>query len=68
MKKRLNISEKALKILDKIAKGYTNVEIAAQLNCSLGSVRAVLMRLYDSTGTCNQASLIYYLMKNKIIK
>ena len=60
-------SKKEIEILSLIADGLTNEEIANKLLISKRTIETYRMNLIEKTGTKNTASLIKYVMENKII-
>jgi two-component system nitrate/nitrite response regulator NarL len=52
----LNARERA--VLKRVFEGLTNKEIAAQLQISEGSVKAVMQQLFDKTGVRTRSQLV----------
>ena len=46
------------RVLDLIAAGQSNAEVAATLGVAVSTVRTHLLRLFDKTGTHRQADLV----------
>ncbi|MCF8379536.1 MAG: response regulator transcription factor [Bacteroidales bacterium] len=66
-KNLLNLSERELEILNLICKGYTNKELAEKLFVSLRTIESSKSRLMEKTNTRNNAGLIIWAIKNKIV-
>jgi DNA-binding NarL/FixJ family response regulator len=62
------LSKRELDVLQEIAGGLSNEEIAKKLNISHTTVRTHRSNLLAKTGSNNTASLIMYAIKNKYIK
>ncbi len=63
----VELSQKDLQILELIADGLTNQEIADRLFTSKRTVEGYRQNLIDKTGTRNTASLVRYAVRNKLI-
>jgi DNA-binding NarL/FixJ family response regulator len=63
----VDLSQKDLQILELIADGLTNQEIADRLFTSKRTVEGYRQNLIDKTGTRNTASLVRYAVRNKLI-
>jgi DNA-binding NarL/FixJ family response regulator len=61
------LSSREVEVLELIAAGLSNEEIAGKLNISLATVKSHRSNLLSKTGSNNTASLIMYALKNKII-
>lgn len=62
-----NISNRELEVMQLIAKGLTNQEIADQLFVSLRTVEYHKTNLIQKTGSKNVVDLLLYAIKNKLI-
>lgn len=62
------LSAREVEVLELIAAGLSNDEIADKLNISLATVKSHRSNLLSKTGSNNTASLIMYSLKNKIIR
>lgn len=63
----VNLSEREVEVLDLIADGYTNNEIADKLFASRRTVEKYRQSLIDKTGVKNTPSLIKFAVKNHLI-
>lgn len=63
----LKISERENQILELLCTGATNKEISEQLFISVRTVEATKSRLMEKTNTRNNASLIIWAIKNKLV-
>ena len=63
----LQLSKRELEILNLIAEGYTNGEIADKLFTSKRTIEGNRQNLLDKTGRKNTASLINFVVRNGII-
>ena len=68
IKKRKDLTEKQVKLLEYIAAGWNDEEIAAQMNIKMPTVRFNLSKIYDKTGTCNRPHLVAWAFRNSIIQ
>ena len=62
-----DFSKKEIEVVSLIAEGLTNHEIAEKLIISKRTIEAYRTNLIEKTGTKNTASLIKYVIENKII-
>ena len=62
-----NLNTKELKILNLVAKGYTNLEIARELDYSQGTIKTYLSTIYKKIGVKNRVQAITIFQKNKTI-
>jgi DNA-binding NarL/FixJ family response regulator len=62
-----SLSKRELEVLELIAEGYTNNEIAERLYTSRRTIETHRMNLIDKTGSKNTASLIKFAVLNGII-
>jgi len=62
----VNLTSKELKILNLIAKGYQNKEIANELHYSLGTVKSYIYKIYQRIDVKNRAQAIQVLEKKQI--
>ncbi|NJO68257.1 MAG: response regulator transcription factor [Bacteroidetes bacterium] len=62
------LSAREIEVLQQIAAGLSNEDIAKQLNISLATVKTHRSNLLSKTASNNTASLIMYALKNKIIE
>jgi len=66
-KQNIQISEREKEVLNLISKGYSNNEIAEELNLSRRTVDGHKSRLFDKTGAKNAPNLIMFAIKNELI-
>jgi DNA-binding NarL/FixJ family response regulator len=64
----LDLSEREKKVLELIADGLTNAEIADKLFTSIRTIETRRKRLLEKTGTINTASLIRYAVRSRLIE
>lgn len=62
------LSAREVEVLELIAAGLSNEEIAGKLNISLATVKSHRSNLLSKTGSNNTASLIMYALKNEMIR
>lgn len=63
----VDLSEREQAVLDLIAEGYTNLEIASKLFISVRTIETRRKKLLEKTGTVNTATLIRFAVKNGLI-
>ncbi len=63
-----HLSEREIEILQKICQGYSNQEIADQLNISKRTVDKHRSNLLEKTGSKNTANLVIYALKHKLVE
>lgn len=66
-KKLLKLSERESKLLDLICQGLTNKELADKLFVSVRTIETTKSRLMEKTNTRNNAGLIIWAIKNKVV-
>jgi DNA-binding NarL/FixJ family response regulator len=67
-KRELNISEREMEVLNLVAEGRTNIEIARTLFTSVRTIETRRKNLLDKTQTNNTATLIRYAVQNGLVK
>jgi len=67
LKSSIQLSKRELEILNLIAEGYTNGEIAEKLFTSKRTIEGNRQNLLDKTGKKNTAALINFVVRNGII-
>lgn len=68
MDKKIVLGAKTSKVLELIAKGRKDAEIAKELECSYSSVRYHIDSLYRTFRTDNRGEVIYLAMKSGLLK
>lgn len=63
-----HLSEREIEILQKICQGYSNQQIADQLNISKRTVDKHRSNLLEKTGSKNTANLVIYALKHKLVE
>lgn len=63
----VQLSSRESEILELICKGFSNTEIASELNISKRTVEKHRSNILDKTDTHNTASLVMYAVENKLI-
>ncbi|MDN3587083.1 response regulator transcription factor [Pedobacter aquatilis] len=66
-KENVEISKREIEILNLIAQGFTNSEIADKLFTSKRTIEGNRQNLLEKTGTKNTAALVNFVVRNKII-
>ena len=61
------LTKREIEVLEFIAKGLTNKEIAENLHISMKTVKNHRTNIISKTGSKNTASLLVYAFKNKLI-
>lgn len=59
-----NLSEREIEVVQRIAQGYSNREIAAQLNLSIKTVETYRSRAMEKLGLANRAALVRYALEH----
>jgi DNA-binding NarL/FixJ family response regulator len=66
--KRRHITAREMEIINTIAEGYTNKEIATHLSISEQTVKHHLANIFSKTGTSNRVELIHFAIGNKLLE
>ena len=66
-KKLMKLTDRESQILTLICQGLTNKELAAELFVSVRTIESTKSRLMEKTNTRNNAGLIIWAIKNKIV-
>lgn len=66
--RKTTITPKEKKIIELIALGYTDREIAAHLNSTYSSIRSIFGNLLIKTGTVNRPHLVSWAYRENIMK
>ena len=66
-KKLMKLTDRESDILNLICQGLTNKELAAELFVSVRTIESTKSRLMEKTSTRNNAGLIIWAIKNKIV-
>ena len=64
----VRLSSRENEILELICKGFSNIEIASELNISKRTVEKHRSNILEKTQTHNTASLVMYAIENKLVK
>ena len=67
-KSQIKLSEREKEILEYICKGYSNAEIAKELNLSQRTIDGHKSRLFEKTGAKNAPNLVMYALKHGLVK
>ncbi len=54
----ISFTEKERAVLTRVSRGWTNLEIARDLKCSEGSVKAILQQLFNKLGVRKRAQIV----------
>jgi len=65
---RYDISERELSVLELIAEGHTNAEIADQIFLSKRTVEGHRQQLIEKTGSKNTAGLVRFGFQKKLLR
>lgn len=65
--KRRHITAREMEIINTVAAGYSNKEIAAQLSISEQTVKHHLANIFTKTGTSNRVELIHFAIGQKLL-
>lgn len=63
-----NLSEREMQVLDLIAEGLTNIQMAKKLFTSVRTIETRRKKLLNKTGTINTATLVRFAVLNGLIK
>lgn len=66
--KKYYLSDKEKKIVELISQGATDNDIAEEINIAVGTVRYYINKLIQKSYTVNRAHLVYWAIKEKIIR
>ncbi len=66
-KSNIKLSEREKEVLEYICKGYSNAEIAKELNLSQRTIDGHKSRLFDKTGAKNAPNLVMFAIKNGLV-
>ncbi|MFL5766176.1 MAG: response regulator [Bacteroidia bacterium] len=67
VKPKIDLSPRDLEVLELIAQGFTNMEIANKLFTSVRTIETRRKKLLEKTGTTNTATLIRFATLNQLI-
>jgi len=67
-KTNIKLSDREKEVLEYICKGYSNAEIAKELNLSQRTIDGHKAHLFDKTGAKNSPNLVMYAVKNGLVK
>lgn len=60
-------TERQIKVLNLIAKGFTNEEISKKLKCTTSNIESFVFRLQFKLGAKNRANIVYEAIKQNVI-
>ena len=63
-----NFTPREASVLQLVAEGLMNKEIARQLETSIRNVEKYVSRLFIKTGTSSRTELVRYALENKLVK
>lgn len=66
-KREIRITEQETEVIKLIAKGYTDHEIAGELNVTYNRIRGICTTLQIKTGTVNRPHLIFWASKEGLL-
>lgn len=67
-KRAIRFNNKDLEILQRMASGYTDKEIAEELNLAPVTIRNYINKMMHLSMTVNRTHLVYWSLKEKLIK
>lgn len=67
-KTRTKLKKRDIQIINYVARGYQDKEIAEKTELSYSSIRRIINEINLITGTVNRAHLVFWAFKEKIIK
>lgn len=67
-KTQIKLSDREKEVLEYICKGYSNAEIAKELNLSQRTIDGHKARLFEKTGAKNAPNLVMFAVKNGLVK
>lgn len=67
-KRERKLTPEDLKLIEMIAQGYSDNEIAAELGKTYSAIRNRYYRIQLNTGTVNKPHLVSWAYKNRILK
>jgi len=67
-KRAIRFNNKDLEILQRMASGYTDKEIAEELNLAPVTIRNYINKMMNLSMTVNRTHLVYWSLKEKLIK
>ena len=63
-----NLTERQLEILNSVMRGFTNQDIARQLNIREDSVKEHLYNIFDKMGASNRAEAVAIALRKHLLK
>lgn len=60
----ISFTEKQRAVLDRVSRGWTNLQIASDLNCSEGAVKATVQQLFRKLGVRKRAQIVRMAFEN----
>lgn len=66
--KKITLTEKQERVLELIAEGFSDLEIASKLKCTVANVRSISDRIVYKTKAFNRPNLVYIALKKGLIK
>lgn len=67
-KRVIHFNKNDLEILERMARGYTDKEIAEEVKLAQVTVRNYINKMMHLSMTVNRAHLVYWALKEKVIK
>lgn len=67
-KREINISERDKEIMELVSLGYSNGEIAENMNLSLASIQASIVNILRKTNTANRTHLVRWGFENNYLR
>lgn len=66
-KREINISKRDKEIIELVSLGYSNNEIAENMNLSLASIQASIVNILRKTNTANRTHLVRWGFENNYL-
>ncbi len=67
-KRKTNLTEKEIKILEMLSYGWTNAEIGEFYKLSIASINSALLNMLRKTNTANRTHLVRWGFENEYLK
>ena len=63
----IDFTQRESSVLQLVAEGLMNKEIARQLETSIRNVEKYVSRLFNKTGTCSRTELVRYALEHRLV-
>ena len=65
--KNRRLTDRELELIKKIAGGFNDFEISEMLNIKVQTIRGMVNKILNKTGTMNRPQLVFFACQNNII-